>query len=45
MNTRDQAGQLISSPTLPPSGTYTTIIGGTGSIPAVMVGSIAVPTK
>jgi hypothetical protein len=43
---RDQAGQIINSPGLPPSGAPATIIGSGGvHIAGTMVGSVAVPNK
>jgi hypothetical protein len=43
---RDPAGQIINSSSLPPSGTSTTIMGSGGtSIPATMVGPVAVANK
>jgi hypothetical protein len=43
MSTKDQAGQILTSPSLPPSGAPTTIVGSGGvPIPATMVGPTAV---
>jgi hypothetical protein len=43
---RDQAGQIVTSRELPPSGASTNIIGSGGvKIPATMVGGVAVTNK
>ena len=43
---KDQAGQIIIAPSLPPSGASTTILGSGGTrIPAHMVGGTAVADK